>query len=294
MTNDLIIHARERDLGGFVVHRSLPDAQRRHLGPFVFLDHMGPMRIDEKHVMDVRPHPHIGLSTVTYLFSGRGFHRDNIGSKQLIAPGDLNWMTAGQGIVHSERTPNEDRKASANVTMHGVQIWVALPLKDEDCTPSFTHWSKEKLPKIELTENLTAKLLLGKHGKTSSPVYVHSPILFMDVQCGENINDTLSFEEDEIGVFLVEGACTVNGQTLEQDDLIVVADPKSIKIEVQKGTRILILGGEPFPEPRYIWWNFVSSSKDKIHKAAHAWKNQEFEKVPGETEFIPLPEYNLP
>lgn len=291
---DIIIHGRERDLGGFLVHRSLPSAQRRFCGPFVFLDHMGPMEVTEERQMNVRPHPHIGLATVTYLFDGRGYHRDSIGSKQMITPGDLNWMTAGRGIVHSERTPKEDQVAHPHKWMHGVQIWVGLPVEHEECEPTFAHWPSDKMPRLKFGKNINAKVMIGEHGEAKSPVKCLSRTLFMDIPCEQAGHDKWSFNEQELGLFLVNGSATINGHELKGDDLILVADPKNIDIQYAENTRILAIGGEPFPEPRHIWWNFVSSSKERIHQAAAAWKDQTFGHVEGEVDFIPLPNDKLP
>jgi redox-sensitive bicupin YhaK (pirin superfamily) len=292
MKKDFIIESRSRDLGGFSVNRSLPAPHKRQLGPFVFLDHMGPMKLDSQHALDVRPHPHIGLATVTYLFEGRGFHRDSLGSKQLIKPGDLNWMTAGRGIVHSERTPEEDR--NSNQSLHGVQIWVGLPKEFEECEPSFIHWPQEKLPQFSLSKNLSMRLMIGEFQNHKSPVQVLSKTLFMDLQTDSKVIETLSFEESELGIFLISGEAQVNDLELKKEDLIVVADPQNVKVDLSAGARLIVIGGEAFPEPRYIWWNFVSSRQERIKEAAQAWKNQSIGQVQGETDFIPLPDIPFP
>ena len=294
MNTNLIIHGRSRDLGGFSVHRSLPSAQKRAVGPFVFLDHMGPLLVDDTHHLNVRPHPHIGLSTVTYLFEGRGHHRDSLGSNQVIVPGDLNWMTAGSGIVHSERTPEGEISPSAPKHIHGVQIWVGLPAADEECAPSFAHWPSAKLPDFKASAAMAGKVLIGKYQDYTSPVKASSRMLFMDLDVKADTRETLSFDEKEIALFVVKGTATINGEALLADDLIVVADPRNVDLQAAAGTRLVVIGGEPFPEPRYMWWNFVSSRKERIHQAADEWKNQKFAKVLGETEFIPLPNDPLP
>lgn len=291
---ELIIHSRERDLGGFFVHRVLPYVEKRAIGPFVFLDHMGPMRIDETHAIDVRPHPHIGLATVTYLFEGRGFHRDSIGSKQVIEPGDLNLMTAGRGVVHSERTPAEDRDPKLKKSMHGVQIWIGLPKEFEECEPSFTNWPKEGFPLVSPAEGIKAKLLLGEFQGKVSPVPTLWRTLYLDCECKANASHDFLFNEEEIGILIVSGNCEIDGHELNVDDLIFVANPSSVSIKVKTDARVLVIGGKPFPEERYIWWNFVSSSKERIRKAADDWKNNRIGQVEGETEFIPLPEIPLP
>lgn len=293
-SDDMIIHSRERDLGGFWVHRSLPSAQKRQVGPFVFLDHMGPFEVDDAHFLNVRPHPHIGLATVTYLFEGRGFHRDSLGSKQVIVPGDLNWMTAGRGIVHSERTPEEDRASHRGKTMHGVQIWIGLPVEHEEIEPSFAHWPKESFPKMSLPGGLKGKILLGKFESFASPVKTLSPTLFMDLQSIDDAEETLSFDIGEVGFYLVSGSLRVNDKDLGDRDLVIVADPKNVKLHAGPETRFIVIGGDAFPEPRHIWWNFVSSRKERIHQAAHAWRQKEMGSVEGDDEFIPLPNDPLP
>lgn len=292
--NNLIIPGRKRDIGGFTVARTIPSPKRRHLGPFVFLDHMGPLRIDENNTLDVRPHPHIGLSTVTYLFSGRGHHRDSLGSSQIIEPGDINWMTAGRGIVHSERTPKDDRNKDSKASLHGIQVWVALPLEFEDTDPSFTHYAKENIPDLSFGPHLNGKLMIGSHDGKTSPVKTFSQTFFADIYAQEDSQETLKIKEQEIGVFLVEGQAQVNDQKLELDDLIVVTKTQNIKIEAQKGARLIFIGGTVFNEPRYIWWNLVSSQKEKIHAAAKQWEEQSMGSIDGEPDYVPLPNIPLP
>lgn len=291
---DFIVSSRSRDIGGFFVHRSLPSPEKRQLGPYVFLDHMGPVRIDSQHAMDVRPHPHIGLATVTYLFEGRGIHRDSLGNIQEIKPGDLNWMTAGKGIVHSERTAPEDRRTPSQMVMNGVQIWVALPREHEECDPSFAHWPETQLPKFQLNESIQARLMLGQYRDFLSPVETKSRTLFMDLRFEEKFQGEIEFQEQELGLFLINGISRVQGLDPEPDDLVVVGHPSRIQIEASAGTRMIVIGGDPLSEPRFIWWNFVSSRKERIREAAEAWKNQKLGQVIGETEFIPLPEIPFP
>lgn len=292
MIADILIHGKTRDLGGFSVSRILPQVQCRHLGPFVFLDHLGPMEIDLTHALDVRPHPHIGLATVTYLFEGRGLHRDSLGSVQAIEPGDINWMTAGSGIVHSERTPPEERKGARH--LHGIQIWVALPVEHEECECSFVHYPRKSLGCTKLSEALSANVLIGQFGSNTSPVQTLSPMLLIDFKTEAAGDQVLSFNERELGVLLISGECSVNGQTLAINDLLSVHDPKSVRLWFSKGARFIVLGGAPFVEPRYMWWNFVSSRKERIHEAAARWKAGRFPRVPGEFDWIPLPNDPLP
>lgn len=294
LEQDILISGKKKDLGGFIVNRSLPNVKRRHVGPFVFLDHMGPLQVDANHLLNVRPHPHIGLSTVTYLFSGRGMHRDSLGSKQIITPGDLNWMTAGRGIVHSERSPIEDIHSDRKPILHGIQIWVALPVEQEQCEPEFIHYPKEKLPDVNFANDLSGKLLIGCYQNKVSPVKTYSQTFFADMISQNNIETVLNIQEEEIGVFLLQGEATVNGQNLVTDDLLLVAKPEVINLVAKKNTRLIFIGGKNFPEPRYIWWNFVSSRKELIRNAAEKWKNQLFGTVAEESDFIPLPEDPLP
>jgi redox-sensitive bicupin YhaK (pirin superfamily) len=289
--SSLLIQGRAKDLGGFQVHRVLPHFSRRNVGPFVFLDHMGPMQVDETHGLDVRPHPHIGLATVTYLFEGRGLHRDSLGSVQIIEPGDLNLMTAGRGIVHSERTPEEDRRGGR---AHGIQIWLGLPTEHEEDPPAFRHWPRTEFPSPDLGDGFETKLLMGEWSGQRSPVPTLWPTLFVDIKSHAGARAGLSFAEAEVALFVASGACEVDGQSLGAEDLLVVADPGRISLASTAECRLIIIGGAPFPEPRYIWWNFVSSQKERIHAAAERWRRQSFGQVEGETDFIPLPDSPLP
>ena len=287
----MLIQSREKDLGGgFVVRRVLPYAKKRMIGPFVFFDHMGPLTIDQTHVMDVRPHPHIGLATVTYLFSGHGYHRDSLGSKQLITPGDINWMIAGSGIAHSERTPENERTSLPNNVLHGLQIWVALPREQEEIAPSFKHYPKVVIPQLKVSDKSTVKLLIGKYGDVQSPVATLSKTLYIDIDSPEEDHLNFSISHPEIGVYVVSGELSIIGQVLKPGDLLYFSNTQNLNLVTKSGTRAVIIGGEPFPEPRHIWWNFVSSSTERIRKAAADWKAQKFGKIEGETEYIPLPD----
>jgi redox-sensitive bicupin YhaK (pirin superfamily) len=287
---ELIIHSRFKDLGGFSVHRTLPSAQLRSLGPFVFLDRVGPFTTDADHLLSVRPHPHIGLSTVTYLFEGQGYHRDSLGSQQIINPGDINLMTAGKGIVHSERSPEP---LEVGKTLNGIQIWKALPKDQEECEPQFAHWPKESFPQVKLADGATASILMGAHQGVTSPL-VAPGSLFLDCRAETGVNLQQSFQALEAGVLVVQGACVVDGHEIQENDLISVANPQKVALEAPAGSRWIVLGGTPFPEPRYIWWNFVSSRKERIRQAAEDWKNQRMGRVAGEKDFIPLPSDPLP
>jgi redox-sensitive bicupin YhaK (pirin superfamily) len=292
VAEDLLVRGLLKDLGGFSVARLLPSRTLRSVGPFVFVDHMGPLHLDQEHALDVRPHPHIGLATVTYLFSGRGLHRDSLGNELLIEPGDLNWMTAGRGIAHSERTPKEDRVGDH--VFHGLQIWVALPVAEEDCEPSFTHYGRATLPELSPGMNLKGRLLLGTYVGMTSPVKTFSRMLLMNFSATGTGEFVFAVEEKQIAVMAIEGGVTVNGHNLSANDLLFVSDPHQIEIQFTKGSHFVIFGGEPFPEPRHMWWNFVSSKKEKIRAAAEKWLRGDRPPVVHETEFIPLPTEPLP
>lgn len=289
---DLIIPSRQREVGSIVVGRSIPSAQKRNVGPFVFLDKMGPMIVDDSHFLDVKSHPHIGLATVTYLFQGRGLHKDSLGSHQIISPGDLNWMTAGKGIAHAEQPPDGEKEKRDK--FHGVQIWVGLPKEFEEVDPSFIHYPKENLPNIEISKSLNGKLMIGSFNGTKSPVKTFSPMIFMELLSNEEGQELINFTDKEVALFLIEGDASVNNQRLEIGDLIILSDPSNALICFDKETRLIVIGGEPFPEPRYIWWNFISSRKERILEAAEDWKHQRFPKVPGEIDFTPLPSDPFP
>lgn len=289
---DLLLEGKTKDLGGFQVTRLLPQAHRRSLGPFVFLDHMGPMKVDSQHKLDVRPHPHIGLATVTYLFQGRGLHRDSLGSKQLIEPGDINWMTAGKGIVHSERTPEEDQVGGQ--TIQGTQFWIALPKEFEECKPEFLHYPKTQVPQFQMSKSVNVKVLIGSLSGHTSPVKVYSPTLFLDFNCNGSSVFDLDLLGQEVGFFWLEGECAVNGAALTGNTLLIPADSRKISVSCENGARFLVFGGEALPEPRFMWWNFVSSRKERIRQAASDWENQRMGKVPQESEWIPLPKDPLP
>ena len=290
----LAIHPHDRDLGGFSVRRALPNIQKRAISYFVFLDHMGPAEFNSEKGMDVRPHPHIALSTLTYLFSGRILHRDSIGSVQMIEAGDVNWMTAGYGIVHSERTP---RDRPEKTLLHGLQLWVALPKGKEDVAPSFHHFAKESLPSFK-KDSANVKLILGEYADKTSPVQIEANLFFMDVNLAAGAKFNLDIPKAaEAGLYLVSGSLEIidfgapdEPETHSKQTLIVLKLNRRYIARAVEDCRFVYFGGEPLPEPRYMWWNFVSSSQGRIEMAKTAWASQEMGKVPGETEFIPLPE----
>lgn len=290
----IVIHGTRKDLGGFSVYRNLPNVQKRSIGPFVFIDHMGPMEVDAHQKLDVRPHPHIGLATITYLYQGHVFHRDNIGSKQSIRPGDINLMIAGHGIAHSERTPLELLQSEGVKAMHGLQVWMGLPLAQEQCEPEFFHYPKATIPQLEISKEIKGELLMGSYKGQTSPVKTLSPTLFLNLSCAKNSKHQFSFSEKEVGFLIVSGSATINQEKLNANDLIIFTETSSVDFECSEDTVIAIFGGEPFPEPRYLWWNFVATDKALIRAAAEKWKNQTMAQIEGETEFIPLPTTPLP
>lgn len=285
---ETVIVPRARDLGGFEVRRALPSAQRQMVGPFIFFDQMGPALMQPGQGIDVRPHPHIGLSTVTWLFDGSIYHRDSLGSSQPISPGELNWMTAGKGIVHSERTAPPDLARERKV--FGIQSWVALPKAHEEVAPAFDHVEAHKLPVIE-ERGLTARIIAGSLYGASSPVKTHSDLFYADVQMAAGTALPLPVGHEERGVYVAEGTIEVAGQSFEEGRLLVFRPGDAITLRARTNARVMLLGGEPMDGPRYIWWNFVSSSKDRIEAAKDDWKRARFAIVPGdEKDFIPLPE----
>lgn len=284
---DLIIEERAADIGNFMVGRLLPFRQKRAVGPFVFIDHMGPAKMNERENLDVLPHPHIGLSTLTYLFEGSIMHRDSIGSKVEIKPGAVNWMTAGKGVVHSERTPEYLRES--NKTLNGLQIWVALPIDLEECEPKFTHIEASEIPSWE-QDGLKIKLIAGEAFGKKSPVPVDSHFYFVEIKSHKP--QKVSIGEDLFGesaLYILEGSVSSEGNTYDPKQILVAKDSKLCEFEIAANTTIYIFGGEPFPEERYINWNFVSSSKERLKKAKQDWIDQRFPKVEGETEFVPYP-----
>ncbi len=282
-----VIEGRARDLGdGFIVARILPYATRRMVGPFVFLDQMGPAVHAPGQGLDVRPHPHIGLSTVTYLFEGAIEHRDSTGARQVIRPGDVNWMTAGSGIVHSERTPAPERAQGQR--LHGLQAWVALPAHAEETDPSFHHHPAATLPSITL-DGARRTLIAGSAFGAESPAKIWSQMFYIDVEAEAGATVALPDDHAERAAYIVSGALALDGQSYHAGQMLVLAPGARAILQVTAPSRIALLGGAPFPEPRHIWWNLVSSRLERIEDAKAAWRDQRFPAVPGETEFIPLP-----
>ncbi|MGE3273988.1 MAG: pirin family protein [Vicinamibacterales bacterium] len=285
---DIVIVPRVRDIGGFEVRRVLPSARRKMVGPFIFLDQMGPAVFVPGAGVDVRPHPHIGLSTVTYLFEGAMRHRDSVGSDQVIVPGDVNWMTAGRGIAHSERTPDEAR--ANGQAMFGLQMWVALPAADEEGPPAFAHHAAGTLPEFE-DRGARVRLVAGSFMGQRSPVHVPWETLLADVTLAAGARLPVSARHDERAIFVVEGTANLAGHRLAAGPLYVLKPDVEVTITADTATRLVVLGGEPMDGPRHIWWNFVSSSKERIEQAKADWAAGRFDRVVGdEHEFVPLPE----
>jgi len=287
---DTVIIPRARDIGGFEVRRALPAAQRRMVGPFVFFDQMGPAEFLTGTGIDVRPHPHIGLATVTWVIEGEILHRDSLGSVQPIRPGEVNWMTAGRGIAHSERTPPETRRAPQR--LFGLQAWVALPADREERPPAFAHHRADALPVIE-DGGARAVLIAGEGWGARSPVETESAIVYADATLARGAALPIPADHEERALYVLAGAIEIAGDRFEAGSLLVLhpGDPIVVRpAEGADGARLLVMGGEPMDGPRHIWWNFVSSSKERIEQAKADWKAGRFDRVVGETEFIPLPE----
>jgi hypothetical protein len=286
---ELVVVPRTRDLGdGFEVRRALPSARRRMVGPFVFFDQMGPVVMRPGRGLDVRAHPHIGLATVTYLFDGEILHRDSLGSVQPILPGAVNWMTAGRGVAHSERTPAPARAAGG--PLFGIQAWVALPKPHEEAAPTFAHHASGDLPVVE-GEGAVLRVIVGAvHGRRS-PVATLSDMFYADAALAPRARVELPAEHEERAVYVAKGAVTVAGESFAAGQLLIFRPGDAVPIEAAGAARILLLGGEPMDGPRHVWWNFVSSSKERIEQAKADWKAGRFPPVVGDdAEFIPLPE----
>jgi redox-sensitive bicupin YhaK (pirin superfamily) len=279
-----------RDLGdGFSVRRALPSAHRRMVGPFIFFDQMGPAAFRGGEGLDVRPHPHIGLATVTYLLEGEILHRDSVGSVQPIRPGEVNWMTASSGIVHSERTGPDVRAADS--ALFGLQTWLALPVAMEEAAPDFAHYKAQEIPVIE-AEGTRLTLIAGTSDGLISPVKTFSDLVYADIELAPGARYQLKAEHVERAIYVVGGAIEVIGQTegFATGELVVFKPGAEIVVHAPQGARLMLIGGEPFPEKRHIFWNFVSSREERIEQAKADWRADRFAHVPGEDEFIPLPE----
>lgn len=288
----LVLSGHLKDLGGgFTVRRLLPAVQRKSVGPFLFFDHFGPVTVQPTDEYDVRPHPHIGLATVTYLFSGAILHRDSLGSVQQIEPGAINWMTAGRGIVHSERRPLA--LASQSYVNHGIQLWSALPLGQEDCPPSFTHTPASAIAQRSVGD-ATVRVLIGSAFGVTSPVAAMLSTLYLDVQLPPQGVLELPALAQEMAVYPVDATVRLDGQPLAEHTMAVLPPAASARLQAgATGARLMVIGGAPLDAPRHMWWNFVSRSKDRIVQAAHDWETDQMGQVPGDTERIPLPAHRF-
>ncbi|HEX8045979.1 pirin family protein [Rhizobium sp.] len=284
-----LIIPRTSDIGGFSVRRALPSSRRRLVGPFIFFDRMGPAVLRPGEALDVRPHPHIGLSTVTYLFDGEIRHMDSLGTEKVIRPGDINLMTAGRGIVHSERTP--DNLRGHPLAMSGLQTWLALPDDKEEIDPAFAHTEKTDLPLIS-DGGATGRVVIGNFEGVTSPVKVFSDTLYVDLQLRPGAKFPFAAAHEERAVYILSGSLIVAGDRFEPDQLLIFRPGDAITLEAaEKDCHLMLFGGAALNSKRYIWWNFVSSSKERIEKAKEEWRTGRFDIVPGdEEEFIPLPE----
>lgn len=291
----LLIRAKEKDLGGFAVRRLLPHPKRRLVGPFIFFDHIGPARLPPGKGLDVRPHPHIGLATVTYLFEGEMDHRDSLGVHQTIYPGDVNWMTAGKGIVHSERTGDDARRSG--FTMHGIQTWVALPEADEETDPEFHHHGKADLPVVQ-SGGARLRVILGTGYGQESPAKVFSPTFYVHADMPEGASVPVSAEHAERAVYVASGQIRLDGDSLAEGDMAVLSPGDEPRMTATSNSVVMLCGGAPLPGKRHIFWNFVSSSRDRIERAKADWtasaaqgfRGGRFRLPEGESEHIPLPE----
>lgn len=286
-----LIKPHLKDVGGFAVRRLLPSHPHKLVGPFIFFDHMGRGEFAPGAGLDVRPHPHIGLATVTYLFEGVILHRDSLGSVQEIRPGDVNWMTAGEGIVHSERTPPALR--STGGALHGIQVWIALPKEHEKTPPSFEHHPAATLPTIE-SPGVTLRVIAGSAFGKTSPVTTFSDLFYVAADMAPGASLVLPPEYPERAVYSVDGTVRINGNLLPERHMAVLPPAQALTIEAETEARIMLLGGKPIDGDRFVWWNFVASSKDAIQQAKERWRAQGFGRVPDETEWIPLPDEPKP
>ncbi len=287
MTIATVITAKAKDIGGFQVRRALPTAQLRAVGPFVFLDQMGPARVPAGQGLDVRPHPHIGLSTMTYLYEGEILHRDSLGTVQPITPGAINWMLAGRGIVHSERSPEHVR--STGHSLSGLQFWVALPQAEEEAAPAFRHIDRESVPALK-EPGIDTRVLAGRLQGVEAPLRAPHPMICVDFNMAVGATTTVLPDWPERALYVSAGNVEIAGTRFSEGQLILLTPRAEARLHALTDSRVMLIGGEPLDGPRYIWWNFVSSSEERIEQAKADWKAGRFTPVPGETEFIPLPD----
>ncbi len=289
--NKLLVSERQADLGNFMVGRLLPFRKKRQVGPFTFIDHMGPAVLGKNKYVDVDQHPHIGLSTLTYLFEGEIEHKDSLGSKQVIAPGDVGFMTAGKGVTHTERTP-VNRRGDKEFVMHGYQIWVALPKEKEEMSPQFDYFPAHMVPSWTQDE-LSIKLVAGNAFGKSAPLQGFSPLFMVDVYAKKmtkiDLRDQLY---GEVAFVIVKGAIREQGERVEAGQMLISKTNEACEISIEADTRILLFGGEPLPEEHFLLWNFVSHSKSRLNHAKDDWENKKFPKVPDDNTYIPIPNFN--
>jgi len=283
----LVIESEAKDLGEFVVRRTLPAPGRQRVGPFIFFDHMGPVDFKPGQGVAVRAHPHIGLATITYLFEGQIMHRDSLGNAQVIEKGAINWMTAGRGIVHSERTPEELKETGSH--LHGIQVWVALPVELEETEPRFEHYPADDVPGTN-PDGARLRVIVGRAYGLSSPVRTSSETLYVDADLDAGASLSLPGDVDELAVYVVDGAVSIGEQEIGQGCMAVVEPGGEVPVHAAVASKIMLLGGATLSGKRYLWWNFVSSSRDRMEKAKADWREKRFPDVPGESEFIPLPD----
>lgn len=281
----LLIRPKERDLGEFSVRRVLPAVQQRHVGPFVFFDHMGPAEFPPGLGIQVRPHPHIGLATVTYLFEGQIMHRDSLGYVQPIRPGAVNLMTAGKGIVHSERAGDDLDQVSK---LHGIQSWMALPVEHEETDPAFVHHPETTLPKFE-QDGVTGRVIIGDAHGQSSPVETFSPMIYVEYKLAKGQSIVLPDHYQELGFYVVTGSVSVGDQSCDAGVMAIPESPKGVRLDASDDAHVMLVGGDSLG-PRFMYWNFVSSSQERIEQAKKDWRDMRFQLVPGDDEFIPLPD----
>ena len=283
-----LIIPRSHDVGGFAVRRALPSSRRRLVGPFIFFDRMGPAILRPGQAMDVRPHPHIGLATVTYLFDGRIRHRDSLGTEMVIEPGDVNLMTAGRGIVHSERSPEELRGSPMSIS--GLQTWLALPNAHEEMAPAFDHTRRGDLPLIDF-DGVTGRVVIGAFEGQRAAVSTASETLYVDLSLAPGAKVRIPADTEERAVYLLSGEVDIAGDRFAPDQLLVFRPGDAIVVSSERGAHLMLFGGAALGSQRYIWWNFVSSSRERIEQAKEEWRTGRFDIVPGDAEeFIPLPE----
>ncbi|ARV08610.1 hypothetical protein BTO05_02745 [Winogradskyella sp. PC-19] len=290
--NKLLVNERQADLGNFMVGRLLPFRKKRQVGPFTFIDHMGPAILGKGKYVDVDQHPHIGLSTLTYLFEGEIEHKDSLGSRKIISAGDVGFMTSGHGVTHTERTP-QSLRTDNEFLMHGYQIWVALPKAQEDINPSFEFYPKAQIPSWK-ENGLEIRLVAGNAFGKSAPLQGFSPLFMVDIYAEEETTLDLTNQlKGEVAFVIVTGQIKENNHQVEAGQMLISKTDEQCSICLDSGTRLLLFGGEPLEDEHFLLWNFVSSSKEKLQKAKQRWQSKEFPNVPGDDTYIPIPERKL-